>query len=591
VGEWLGRRIGAGVYTRSIARQSIRRSCNRKVSIISAFVACLYKSVLHHMSTCGFFDRMKTRQVIFSAPNKVYTMFRMMDAISESESNLTPSLFAIPCIAEDNDFVCDLDHPVRSIFVSANDNIIEIFTGGLKSSLHLSEEFVLLTEGVASGVLGDLMTHMNRYPSLIAIKGYLCYLAIVAWCIVGDAVVFVSNILHGACVIVFTGEPLLLPLLFVTRTIELIGQPSTSFLFRRGIDTMKTKAFFICYLLIVICYSWNENQGGRVAGDNRHKTASTQSREQLIFQLKSDYDTLVKPCRSSRDTIIGTTITFLLYFNVGWEFCMVLAMPSKKEKEKKEITNDTHNEDKGMDHRGTDFQTLVDKQQKRRLATGQALEHKLPIEAVKQLVEKEQIVDLLSSKMDISERDNQTLKNFNNFKEQSSRLLANSDEETQQQQGKTTLCQKPDPRTPPPGFFRMRRLKQRKEARLRRKKIDPPPGFYRMRELKRQKELTMRLQQKVAPPPGFEFTRSPPLNQGAKATSNRRLNPNRKRRSKSRTRRPQHHEEIINGEITDKIPENFAVYLGSPSHNKRVQKFQEMFHEEKISTRVRKFLF
>jgi len=137
----------------------------------------------------------------------------------------------------------------------------------------------------------------------------------------------------------------------------------------------------------------------------------------------------------------------------------------------------------------------------------------------------------------------------------------------------------------------MRRLKQRKQARLRRIKIDPPPGFYRMKELKRQKELAMRLQQKNAPSPGFESTKSSPLDQAAKATNNRRLKPNRKRRSKSRTRRPQHLEEIINGDITDKIPEDFAVYLGSPSPKKRGRKFQEMFRKEQIGTRVRKFLF
>ena len=493
------RDIGDGIVS-----QSIRRSCNRK----------LYEFLLYRIATRDFLDCKKMRQAIVLAPNKTNAMIWMMDAISGWESNLTAALillFVITCITEDNYFVGDLNHSVLPVFVSAKNRIIEIFN------------------------------------SLIAINGILCHLSSVAWCIIGDGIVFVSNILHGACAVAFTVESLLLPLLFVTSTIELIRQPSALVLIRRGIEKMKTKAPFTCYLVIVICNSWNENQGGPVADDNRYKEASTQSIE------RSDYDT--------RGAIIGTIITFLLYFHAGWEFCMILAMPSKKGKEKKGANNVANNEGEEVYNYSTDFQNLVDTQPKLSLPTGKALEYNLPIEAVKELTEEER-------KAALSSRDNRA---------PSSRLFVNGAEKKHQQ--------KSDPPVPPPGFFRMRRLKQRKEARLRREKADPPPGFYRMKELKRQKELAMRPQQKNVPPLGFE---SSPLSQAA---SNRRLKPNRKRCSKSRTRRPPHLEEIMNGEITDKIPEDFAVYLGSPSPKKRVRKFQEMFRDEQISTRVRKFLF
>lgn len=111
-----------------------------------------------------------------------------------------------------------------------------------------------------------------------------------------------------------------------------------------------------------------------------------------------------------------------------------------------------------------------------------------------------------------------------------------------------------------------------KQAQLARKKMDPPPGFYRMREQKRRKELAKQQQQENASSP-----------------ESRRLKPNRKRRSKKTSGIS--FEEIMNGAITDVIPEERTVCLESPSHNERVQIFREMFQEEAVATTVRKFLF
>ena len=48
---------------------------------------------------------------------------------------------------------------------------------------------------------------------------------------------------------------------------------------------------------------------------------------------------------------------------------------------------------------------------------------------------------------------------------------------------------------------------------------------------------------------------------------------------------------MINGEITDTIPEEITVCLGSPSHDERIEKFRDMFHEERIADTARKVLF
>lgn len=138
----------------------------------------------------------------------------------------------------------------------------------------------------------------------------------------------------------------------------------------------------------------------------------------------------------------------------------------------------------------------------------------------------------------------------------------------------TTADGKADTVLPPPGFVQMNHLKQQKDVQLRKKKMDPPPGFYRMRERKRRKELAKRRER-----------------QASNSSKSRRLKPNRKRRPKATSGSPRVFEEIMNGAITDPIPEEFVVYLDSPSHDTRIQKFREMFQDEDISSTVRQILF
>jgi len=106
-----------------------------------------------------------------------------------------------------------------------------------------------------------------------------------------------------------------------------------------------------------------------------------------------------------------------------------------------------------------------------------------------------------------------------------------------------------------------------------------------MRELKRQKESLAHQQQRVAPPPGLEqmgqlesMTSHPGslrVYHLATSTSNSHSKPTKKG--------PKKIGEIINGHITENIPEGFAICLGSPSHNERVRKFREMFNEERVA--------
>ena len=222
---------------------------------------------------------------------------------------------------------------------------------------------------------------------------------------------------------------------------------------------------------------------------------------------------------------------------------------------------------------GSSTITLVERQYRRTVVP------QFEIEGSKHLPATVKNVDVLSSNIVLGDCHFLTSKYFNNIEDPALEVLTKEHSATQKEKDEegheTARFQSRDSSS----FLRMEHLKQRKEAQLPRKK-DPPPGFYRMRERKRQKELAIQQQHQQQQ-----------QNSSVQSTSNRRLKPNRKRRSKSRSKRPQPFEEIINGEITDVVPEDFSVCLGSPSHNERIQKFREMFHKERISTTVRKFLF
>ena len=184
--------------------------------------------------------------------------------------------------------------------------------------------------------------------------------------------------------------------------------------------------------------------------------------------------------------------------------------------------------------------------------------------------------------------DNEALEDVDYVGTKDSRLPAEADEALHQKEGNIDRRRK---LAPPPGFLRMKHLKQKKEAQLLRRKCDPPPGFHRMRELKRQKQSMaqqQQQQQRVAPPPGFEHmgqleAECSLVCELGTSTNNDHSTPTKKKTKKLG--------EIVNGEITEMIPEDFAICLGSPSHNERVEKFQEMFHEERVASRLREFMF
>ena len=148
-----------------------------------------------------------------------------------------------------------------------------------------------------------------------------------------------------------------------------------------------------------------------------------------------------------------------------------------------------------------------------------------------------------------------------------------------------------DPSNQPPGFLRMRYLKQRKEARLMRQKetrTEPPPGFYRMMERKRQKELAIvqkKEEQEQLAEASSSSVCSSSSNRRSKASRARR-----KKRSRKKKRRTRPEGIYINGKIEGTIPEDVSICLGSPSHNERVRKFREMFHEQERMASLAKML-
>lgn len=115
------------------------------------------------------------------------------------------------------------------------------------------------------------------------------------------------------------------------------------------------------------------------------------------------------------------------------------------------------------------------------------------------------------------------------------------------------------------------RLNQHQTIGLSSTSMKPPPGFYRMRERKRQRGFERLLQQQNS---ALSTNRS----------SSNGLKPNRKRLSKSRFNKRQRQVvgEMINGEITDIIPEEITVCLGSPAHDVRTAKFRNLFHQEQL---------
>ena len=115
---------------------------------------------------------------------------------------------------------------------------------------------------------------------------------------------------------------------------------------------------------------------------------------------------------------------------------------------------------------------------------------------------------------------------------------------------------------------------------LQEAKRKAPPGFYRMRERKRQKERAKRRQKQQNQHPS-----------GSNQTNSESNSPNRKHHSKSRFTRANIFGDMINGKITDTIPEDITVCLGSPSHDERIEKFRDMFHENRIAVTARKVLF
>ncbi len=111
--------------------------------------------------------------------------------------------------------------------------------------------------------------------------------------------------------------------------------------------------------------------------------------------------------------------------------------------------------------------------------------------------------------------------------------------------------------------------KQRKGVRLRDTKMKPPPGFNRMGERKRQKEFARRQQQQNHA-------------SSSNSTTSEVRKAHRKQRLKSRLTMGEVFDDMINGEITEAIPEDTAVCFGSPSHDERIEKFRDMFREEQV---------
>ena len=117
-------------------------------------------------------------------------------------------------------------------------------------------------------------------------------------------------------------------------------------------------------------------------------------------------------------------------------------------------------------------------------------------------------------------------------------------------------------------------LKKKKERQQRQRKfILPPPNFRRMKERKQQKESQAQHQQECRDSQEEEdqgqeqqkrVTNRPPL--GFPKIHNR----------------PQRPEIIINGRITEAIPEEFEICLGSPSNKERVREFKKMLQEERL---------
>jgi hypothetical protein len=234
---------------------------------------------------------------------KVHTIVRILHAMTDSGSTFTPPSFT-----------------------------------ALKaySILRMMDEIVVSSNRFSSAILG---TSLNRYLAFVIIHGSVCYFALESWYIIGDDVVFVSNVLDGACAIFLTRESLLFPFIVLTKTIELImSPPMLSSMLQHSV--MK-KLTFVSWLMIQICTSWNENQEGRAADDNHIQLAPTQSSDHFKSKIKTvatkaDCDPFDWSCQSYRHTIIGMIVTILMSFCIFRECYVILAMAFKTKKEARE---------------------------------------------------------------------------------------------------------------------------------------------------------------------------------------------------------------------------------------------------------------